>query len=349
MVKVGIASVQVPFIRGGAENLANSLSAALTHRGISNDIITMPFKWYPPHVVLDHMLAARLLDLTEVNGQKIDRLITLKFPAFYIQHTNKVAWILHQHRQAYDLHGTHYGDLHQDDMGCLVTKEIRNWDNYHLAQHSARYTISQLVTDRLLKYNQLSSSVLYPPPMHAERFFCAEYEPFILVPGRVDPMKRQHLIVEALANCPADLRLVIIGPKSTGGYSEKLREQISKLGLNTRVDFRGEVDENEKLRLFANCLAVYNGVYKEDYGYITLEGLLSSKPVITHDDSGGPLEFIKNGENGFIVPASPRPLAEVVKHLYYQPALAREMGSHGLDSLKKKNISWDYIVERLLA
>ena len=34
------------------------------------------------------------------------------------------------------------------------------------------------------------------------------------------------------------------------------------------------------------------GVYDEDYGYITLEAFFAGKPVITHTDSGGPLEFV---------------------------------------------------------
>ncbi|MEO7653374.1 MAG: hypothetical protein ABIZ80_23185 [Bryobacteraceae bacterium] len=50
--------------------------------------------------ILDTMLSCRLRDLTESSGVKVDGLIRLKFPAYYITHPNKVLWILHQHRAA---------------------------------------------------------------------------------------------------------------------------------------------------------------------------------------------------------------------------------------------------------
>ena len=52
------------------------------------------------------MLAARLIKLTS-----IDRVIALKFPAYYVEHDNKVLWLLHQFRQAYDLWGTTFQDI----------------------------------------------------------------------------------------------------------------------------------------------------------------------------------------------------------------------------------------------
>jgi len=122
-MKVAIATVQVPFLSGGAELHAASLRRELTLRGIEADIVPIPFKWYPPSRLLDMMLMARLVDLSEVNGRKIDRVITLKFPAYYLEHECKIGWILHQHRQAYDLFETQFGDLHHDAEGRAVAAE----------------------------------------------------------------------------------------------------------------------------------------------------------------------------------------------------------------------------------
>ena len=136
-MKIAIATVQVPFIRGGAEILADSLQRELRARGFEADIVTIPFKWYPPERLLDCMMMARLTDLTEVNGQRIDRVIALKFPAYYVEHPDKVCWLLHQHRQAYDLFGTEYGDLHHTEAGRNVTTEIRRWDGSSCARCAA--------------------------------------------------------------------------------------------------------------------------------------------------------------------------------------------------------------------
>ena len=116
-MRVAVVTVQVPFISGGAEFLADGLVTHLRRRGVEAELVTLPFKWYPPKSVLDAMLAARLTDLEEVDGHSIDRLITLKFPAYYVPHSNKVLWLLHQHRQAYDLYDSPYGDLKETAFG----------------------------------------------------------------------------------------------------------------------------------------------------------------------------------------------------------------------------------------
>jgi len=46
-MRVAIATVQVPFIRGGAEILAEGLLQALQAAGQSVDLITMPFRFAP--------------------------------------------------------------------------------------------------------------------------------------------------------------------------------------------------------------------------------------------------------------------------------------------------------------
>lgn len=347
-MKVGIASVQVPFIYGGAEILAESLKRELIKRKIEAEIITMPFKWYPPECILDHMLAARLLDVTEVNGQSIDRLVTLKFPAYYFSHSNKVAWILHQHRQAYDLYETEYGDLHLTETGRIIAQEIYRWDQRLLLQHKALFTIAHKVTNRLQYYNSLAAETLYPPPSNHECFRCEDYQHFVLAPGRFDVIKRQHLIVEAMSKAPAHLKLVLIG-QANNAYGDQLFRMIHHMGLENRIIVRGSVTEEEKLDLYARCLAVYNGVYDEDYGYVTLEAFLASKPVITHTDSGGPLEFVVDQENGFVVSPEPARIADCLHKLVEYPQQARKMGQTGKLILADKHISWDYVIERLLS
>jgi len=41
--------------------------------------------------------------------------------------------------------------------------------------------------------------------------------------------------------------------------------------------------------------------FDEDLGYVTLEAMLAAKPVITCNDSGGPMEFVRDRENGLLV------------------------------------------------
>jgi glycosyltransferase involved in cell wall biosynthesis len=346
-MKVCILSVQVPFVSGGAELLAEGLKQQLEKRGCEVETVLLPFKWYPPERLLDCMLMARLIDVEEVNGVKIDMVIGLKFPAYFASHHRKVCWILHQHRQAYDLYGTPRSDLWQTEQGRVVAAEIKRWDDYFLPQSTAIHALSKTVADRLRKFNQIKAQALYPPPLSHTRFRCGRWDNYILYPGRFDPMKRQHLLFDALANVPDNIHLVFCG-QSDSSYGNELRRKIEASPYRSRVKILGRISEEEKIELYANCLAAYNGVFEEDYGYITLEAFFAGKPVITHTDSGGPLEFVIDQCNGYVTEPDPVPLAQSIAALAENPDRAKELGNNARQSLQSHNISWDYVTERLL-
>ena len=104
--RICLCAVQVPFARGGAEFLVDALRAALEEHGHRVDVVNLPFQWYPPRQVLTHALPWRLMDLKESQGAPIDRVICTKFPSYLMPHPNKMVWLFHQFRQAYDLLGT---------------------------------------------------------------------------------------------------------------------------------------------------------------------------------------------------------------------------------------------------
>jgi len=106
-----VCAAQVPLSHGGAEILAGELVAQLQRRGYQADLVRLPFKWYPHEALFEHAAAWRLIDLSESGGQRIDRVIATKFPSYFVRHPNKVTWLTHQHRAAYELCGTKYGDF----------------------------------------------------------------------------------------------------------------------------------------------------------------------------------------------------------------------------------------------
>ena len=80
----------MPFVSGGAEACASGLRQALLEHGHEAEIVSIPFKWYPPDEIVRQMLIWELVDLTEANGKTIDLVIALKFPAYLVRHSNKV-------------------------------------------------------------------------------------------------------------------------------------------------------------------------------------------------------------------------------------------------------------------
>ena len=345
-MRVAIATVQVPFIRGGAETLVESLRDELVARGHEAEVVTLPFRWSPPEALVDCMTMGRMLDLTESAGAKIDVVIAVKFPAYYLRHPRKVVWLCHQHRQAYDLWDTPYGDLHRLPQGDSVRQLIVNSDNQAFAEAQRVYTISANVSARLLRYNGIASTPLYHPPLHHERLHAEEYGDFVFYPSRIDAMKRQHLLVEAARHLQTNTRIVLAGGAG-GPEAARLEELVRRHRLEHRVAMLGHVTEEAKLDLYARCLAVYFGAYDEDYGYVTLEALASAKPVLIHPDAGGPAEFVTDGRDGFVVPAEPEAIAASIDRLARDRSLARAMGEAGRRGLVAKGLGWDAVVSAL--
>lgn len=346
-MKIAIASVQVPFITGGAEILACSLKEQLELRGHQARIVTIPFKWYPGATLRACMDIAVQVDLTEVNGETIDRVIALKFPMYHLRHPHKIVWLLHQHRQAYDLWGTPHSDLQRMPEGEAIRREIMERDTRALSGAARLYTISATVSRRLQRFNDLDADVLYHPPRDHEQLTCRSYDDFVFYPSRVDAIKRQILLARAAGLLRSPMKVVIAGEGSVAAVTE-LRQLIRTHGLEERVALEGRVSRQRILDLHARCRAVYFGGLDEDYGYVPLEGMLAAKPVIVHTDAGGPLEFIRHGSNGYVVPPEPEPLAAALDSLSRQPELARSLGNQGRQDLLTMDLSWDRVITQLL-
>ena len=347
-MRIAIATVQVPFVTGGAEIHCDLLKNELIKRDHKVEVVTIPFKWYPTEQLLNSMMMGRMIDLSESDGEKIDRVIAMKFPAFYLKHDNKVLWLLHQHRQAYDLWGTQYGNLEKLPNGEEIRDYIRACDNKYIPEARKIFTNAETTAKRLKEYNGIEAKALYHPPKNYEKLHCESYGDYFFYASRIDSIKRQRLLVEAAKYIKTDAKVIIAGSgsKSELDYIDNL---IKTNHLEDKVTMAGFISEEDKINYYANCLGVYFGAYNEDYGYITLEGFFSEKPVIVHKDAGGPLEFVEDNVNGYIIDNDAKQIAEKIDYLYEHKDEAKRLGENGKKSLIDKNMNWDYVIEQLLS
>jgi glycosyltransferase involved in cell wall biosynthesis len=339
--KIAICHSQVPFVRGGAELLVESLKAELTKRNFQTDVIALPFKWYPNDQLIQSMLNWKFVDLSESNAEKIDLVIGTKFPSYGVNHKNKVTWLVHQFRQVYDLFGTEYSEYDYTPESLSIRELIHRYDNNSLSESNKIYTIAKNTSIRLKKFNGIDSETLYHPPKHVGRYSNQNSDSYILSVGRLDKLKRIDLLIESMKNVDSDIKCVIAGQ---GPERENLERIVEKAGLSKRVIFLGFVDDEQLIDLYANCLAVYFAPYDEDYGYVTLEAFLSSKPVITMLDSGGVLEFVTDNETGLIANTIEE-IADKINQLYSDKEMAKELGANGYDLVR--DITWDNVIDRL--
>jgi len=342
-----IAAVQVPFTRGGAEILVDKLRQELAVRDFNVDVVQLPFQAQPKEKLLDQMALWRALDLTVFNGRKVDLVICTKFPSYLLSHPNKVLWLVHQHRQLYDLYGTRFGDFTSGLEDEALRRMVVQADLTGLRECQALFTISQNVTVRLQRYLELESLSLPPPLPLGNRYFHGKRGDYILSVGRICSIKRVDLIIKALPGIPGELKLKIVGVPDEPAIDTYLRSEIDKHHLWNRVEFLGRVTDDELLQLYANCFAVYYAPFDEDYGFVTLEALASGKPVITANDSGGVLEFVRDEENGLVVESSEQAMGQAFSRLWSDLLLYDQLVRNALAS--EKILDWDFLIGQLTA
>jgi glycosyltransferase involved in cell wall biosynthesis len=345
MKNVLICTTQVPFTTGGAESHVEGLRRALERGGYRAEVAAVPFKWYPPAEIMRGALAWRLLDVTESNGKPVDLVVGMKFPAYLVAHPRKVLWILHQYRSAYNLWGTPFDDLSTHPEGPRVRDWVRACDERFIPEARKVFANSKTVAERLMRYNRIESEPLYHPPPRAEALRAGEQGDYVFYPSRLEPQKRQELLIEAMKHARTPVRAVLAGgTRERGRYESLVREH----GVGDRVELRGFVGEDEMVELYANALGVCYLPFEEDYGYVTLEGMLSGKPLVVARDGGGATEFVTDGEEGFVSDPDPRALAECLDRLYADREGARRMGRRALDRVKSMNLTWEHVVEKII-
>jgi glycosyltransferase involved in cell wall biosynthesis len=335
-VKIAVCRPQVPFARGGAEIFTDDLVAELRARGHDADLVTVPFKWYPGERVLTQALLWRLLDLEEADGRRIELVIATKFPSYVVRHPNKVVWLVHQFRQAYELDRTELGQFGESPDERALRRAVQRLDKMALGEARKVFATSQNVARRLRDSTGIDPEVMPHPPQELA-YRCDEYGDFVLSVGRLDRAKRVDLLIEAGKR--ARLPVVIAGDGPDRARLEAM--------ANGSVRFTGRVSEEELADLYARCLAVYYAPVDEDFGMVPFEAFLAEKPVLTTTDAGGPLEIVTDRATGIVVEPRAEALAQACTWLRDHVDDARAWGRAGKEIAQR--VTWNSTIDRLLA
>lgn len=345
-MKIIVANNSAPFTWGGAEELAEHLVRNLCASGAEAELLRVPFAWNPPERLIDQMMMNLAFRLDQA-----DRVIPLKFPAYLIPHRDKVFWLLHQYRQAYDLWDAGQSNIPDTPEGSKIRTAIRAADAHAFAEATRIYTNSSVTSNRLRDYNGVDSEVLMPPLNDPEIFVNKRDEGYLLAAGRVNASKRQNLLVDALAHLPASIRMIIAGPPDSPADAEELARRVASAGLQDRVklDLRF-LSRRELADYVGRARAVAYIPFDEDsVGYVTMEAFQASKPVVTTTDSGGLLQIVHEGRTGAIGAPTPETLAEAITRLMDNSARAARLGRAGHEEWARLGITWPRTVEKLLA
>jgi glycosyltransferase involved in cell wall biosynthesis len=371
-----VAPSSVPFTIGGAENLYWGLQAAINQESPHQcELIKLPS---PELGFWDLIDSYRTFD--QIDLSHFDRIISTKYPSWMVSHRDHACYMLHTLRGLYDTYPVGLPDTE----GSSAARRLMSWmaDLPVPTREDARALLAQLhelkdagetpgfpgpfaravvrfldgmalAPGRISRHAAISRTVaardgyfpadadvrvLYPPPM-ASGFRCGG-DDYLFTVSRLDGPKRIALLVEAMRHVRSDVPLLIAG---TGPEEERLR---ALAGDDPRIRFLGFVNDRDVVNLYADALAVPFVPFQEDYGLITIEAMMSGKPVLTVKDAGGPLEFVRDGETGFVTPPDPAALAMRIDHLCDHRDEARLMGARACELVRP--ITWAPVIEGLL-
>jgi glycosyltransferase involved in cell wall biosynthesis len=114
----------------------------------------------------------------------------------------------------------------------------------------------------------------------------SEPGPMILSLGRTERYKRLDVVVDAMPRIRAavpNAHLVVVG---RGDAVAGLQARVRALGLDDAVEFRGFVDEAEKVALYRGARVFVNPSEKEGWGLTVLEANACGTPVVASDVPG---------------------------------------------------------------
>ncbi|MFM2062173.1 MAG: hypothetical protein RLZZ507_1843 [Cyanobacteriota bacterium] len=147
--------------------------------------------------------------------------------------------------------------------------------------------------------------------------------------SRLAPWKGQHILINALAECPENVTVILVGDALFGEneYVKELHEKVKALNLENRVKFLGFCEDIPQLMSACN-LITHTSIAPEPFGRVIVEAMLCGKPVVAAK-AGGAMELVEDGINGFLVtPNNPQELAQVINNCVQEKDMMQNIANH---------------------
>jgi glycosyltransferase involved in cell wall biosynthesis len=344
MAVITVVTSAPPLTEGGHLVLARALERALRDAGHRAGIVTTPANRFGRQGRAYVATYFTDVGLTG-NGDRVDQVISMRFPSYAVRHPRHVCWLVHTMREYYDLWDRFSGGLSARGRAKERVRRglIQAADTYCFKRLQRLFTISDTVRDRVARWNRVSAETIHPPPPQRD-YRTDGYGDYVFFASRLTPLKRADLVLRALARPEASAVRCVIG--GDGEDRPRLEQMSRDLRVDGRVSFAGHLTELDLLGHLARCRAVVFPPFDEDYGFVTGEAFASGKPVITCSDSGGPLELVRPGVNGWVTAPEPDALAKAIVEAMDGRDAAERLGAQGRADILR--LSWADVVKKLV-
>lgn len=174
----------------------------------------------------------------------------------------------------------------------------------------------------------------------------SESNAYMIYPSTFGVYKSQLEVVEAYRGL-VNLRkentpLLYLAGSGEVDYNRKVKELVSKIGLEDKIKFLGHIPYSEMPQMYKNAKIVIFASQTENCPNILLESLAAAKPIVCSNMPPMP-EF---GGDAVIYfdPRDPQELTNVLNNLLDNPEKAKDLAKLALD--RSKNYSWEKCVDK---
>lgn len=372
----------IPFTIGGMENMMGGLYDQINHNTSHQaELLKLPTREHSFWELIESYYQFYKLDVSH-----FDAVIVGKYPAWMVQHSNKIFYVAHRLRGLYDTY--HYMNQPLEVVrGNEKIDQILDYMDAFPNPNSLDTFFQLLFQLRDTAGAQENSYFVFPGPLirklvhymddyafretdletyfsisrtvkEREDYFPTEscVEVAYLPSGQASTKTEsyEHIFMVSRLDKPKRIDILIKAMKYVKGDiplyiagTGPERTYLEKLaGNDKRIHFLGFVSDEEVDKYYANALVIPYFPQEEDYGLITYESMMHKKPVITTVDAGGPTEFVTDYETGFVTECDPRAIAEKIDYMAKHVDEAKKMGENGFQLVS--GITWKTVLDTIL-
>ncbi len=229
---------------------------------------------------------------------------------------------------------THGYEILRKDL-TRIEKIKKTLLKYAVVVSNSNYTLS------LLKPYHPRKVFLFHPPYRGnfyKRKFIAKDRIVFLSVGAMVPRKGFSLVLEAIAEMDLKYReriKYIIAGRETD-FTKELIKKVEELKLDSIVEIRKNISDEEKIELYKNSDVFIMPSYKinydvEGFGIVYLEASAHSLPIIA-TFSGGVPDAVKDGKTGILIEEkNVEQLKEAMVNLIDNVSLRERLGNNGYE------------------
>lgn len=205
-------------------------------------------------------------------------------------------------------------------------------------QFKRMVVVTEYMRDELLKngFDEDRIEIHAPVPRMGDPDLRSSFSDrnLILYAGQIIRGKGVDVLLESLAKVESKFECIILGDGNHKAYCEALSKE---LGLDGRVHFKGFIPQEELKAYYRECSVVaLSSVWPEPIATIGLEVMRYALPVVGFD-AGGIKDWLKDGENGYLVPWMNRDIfAQRLDELLQNKEKAKALGENGFEFVSER-------------